>query len=72
MEILKEAYETIDGKVFKDKEEAETHEHNLLIKKEVAKLLHRCYGYNGMIEDLYFVAENLIKNKDKLLNILGE
>ena len=72
MEILKEAYETIDGKVFKDKEEAVEHERNLLMKKDVAKLLHRWYGYNGMIEDLYFAAENLIKDKDKLLNILGE
>ena len=33
MEILKEAYETIDGKVFKDKEEAVEHERNLLMKK---------------------------------------
>lgn len=72
MEILKEAYKTIDGKVFEDREEAVEHERNLLMKKDVAKLLHRWYGYNGMIEDLYFVAENLIRDKEKLLNILGE
>lgn len=71
MKVLKEAYETIDEKIFKDKEEAELHEHSINREKEIRRLVKRWYGYNGITNEINFVVENILKYSDELHTALS-
>ena len=71
MEELNIAYKTVDGKIFKDREEAELHEHSINREKEIRRLVERWYGYNGITNEINFVVENILKYSDELHTALS-
>lgn len=71
MKKLNEAYKTIDGTIFEDKEEATLHENLLLAEKELSKLINKWGNYYWSSEQIKDITRKVFDDKDKLLEILG-
>jgi len=63
------AYETKDGKIFKDKKEAEKHDLENEVNTELTTLVENEL-YNGM--DKTTVIDFILDNRDKLFSLLSK